>query len=270
MAARGLPIQIVAAFDFAKDCCDTYAYNHPGTDVRCIDIRQADFSPYKGIIDLVLGSLPCEEITCAWNIGRNSRKNRERVRSWKLLMQSVLVAVESIRPRWWCIEDVIQLRKYLPPGTPWMVLDAAYWSAQSRKRLYAGRFPAPIPPSENGMKLLSCVRPGPYILPKRITECRTVSSRQWYARDVKRVIRAESKSPCITDFGSRHSRGFVIRLADGRERILQFTEACTLQGFPADYIFVASQTRAWKMVAQAIPIQVGHAILEAICKEARA
>jgi site-specific DNA-cytosine methylase len=42
----------------------------------------------------------------------------------------------------------------------------------------------------------------------------------------------------------------------------------SLQGFPDDYVFVtnSSARRALKMIAQAIPIYVGRAILKAICK----
>ena len=52
-------------------------------------------------------------------------------------------------------------------------------------------------------------------------------------------------------------------------RVLEWQEAAALQGFPPDYIFAASWSRAWKMVAQAIPVQVGRAILQATVAEAR-
>lgn len=57
---------------------------------------------------------------------------------------------------------------------------------------------------------------------------------------------------------------------EGLLRVLEWQEAALLQGFPADYIFAAIWSRTWKMVAQAIPIQVGKAILKAICAAAAA
>jgi site-specific DNA-cytosine methylase len=60
----------------------------------------------------------------------------------------------------------------------------------------------------------------------------------------------------------------MVRLPDGRERVLQLTEAALLQGFPADYVFVGAFSRAWKMVAQAIQVDMGRALLEGIVREA--
>jgi site-specific DNA-cytosine methylase len=51
-------------------------------------------------------------------------------------------------------------------------------------------------------------------------------------------------------------------------RHLEWQEAAALQGFPEDFVFVASQSRASKMIAQAISIHVGRAILQAVCRAA--
>lgn len=55
----------------------------------------------------------------------------------------------------------------------------------------------------------------------------------------------------------------------GLVRVLEWQEAARLQGFPPDYVFAASWSRTWKLVAQAIPIQVGRAILQAIVQESQ-
>ena len=51
-------------------------------------------------------------------------------------------------------------------------------------------------------------------------------------------------------------------------RFLDWREMALLQGFPSDAVLATGGlTRAVKMIAQAIPIQVGRAILKAIVAE---
>lgn len=263
IAARGLPIRIVAAFDWAKDCCETYRYNFPETEVHHTDVRYVDFSKYQGT-DLVLGGVPCEEISVA---RANFAPDRETIKKWHALLDAILHAVDVIRPRFWSLENVIQMRKHLPPLTPQWVGRAELWSGQARKRMFIGNFPVPVS-ADDATVLRDYILPGPYIVQENTLKCDKISPRQWYDKGKKRVLDLDRKSVTITDFGSRHSRGFCIRMANGRERSLQFTEAAAIQGFPTDFVFVASQSRAWKMVAQAIPIPLGRAILQSICQKA--
>lgn len=263
IAARGLPIEIVAAIDFAGDCCATYQYNHPEVNVIQEEVRDHDFTKYESI-DLILGSVPCEEISVA---RMNNPPSAEAMCDWWKLLDKVFEAVEAIKPRYWCIENVPQMKKHLPIMTPWVILDSSYWSAQKRQRIFVGNFPLPDKNGDRSKSLSSCLLPGPYLIQANTLACHKISRGQWYEKGTKRIIYLDKPSPTITDFGSRHSRGFCIRLPDGRERSLQFCEAAKLQGFPEDYVFVSSQTRAWKMVAQAIQIDLGRAILKRIVKE---
>lgn len=113
-----------------------------------------------------------------------------------------------------------------------------------------------------------------------------------------RVLDADQPCPTVTPMGAKGDRAALVELPpsiqdrpqdaaqaaptvvsghgdrmwpvrDGNlVRCLEWQEAAALQGFPDDYVFTASWSRTWKMVAQAIPIQVGRAILQAICAEA--
>lgn len=263
VAARGLPIDIVAAVDWAEDCCSTYTYNHPGVRVVEDDVLSHNFSQYKDV-DLFLGSIPCEEISVART---HMPPTNEQMAKWYKLLDTVLDAVELIKPKYWCLENVQQMKKYLPPLTPYVILDSSQWCGQKRKRIFVGKFPLPQPSSNGHENLSDYLLPGPYIIQAKTLESTKLSRRQWYGKGCKRMLDIKVKAPTITDFGSRHSRGFCIKMRDSRERTLQFTEAAKLQGFPDDYVFVSSQTRAWKMVAQAIQINLGRAILESIVKQ---
>lgn len=263
----GLPIRIVAAIDLAEDCCLTYRYNHPNAEVVRGDVTAAvDWRRLKGRVDLVLGGIPCEEISVARN---NRQLSETELRGWHKLLDGVLEGIEYLQPPWWCVENVIGMRKHLAPLTPYAVLDASGWSAQKRKRMFMGRFPMPARPAGGARTLSEVLQPGPFYIHMTALRAGTYSGRQWYSADVKRVLQPDRPAPTVTDCGTRHVRGFILRLPDGRERVLQLTEAARLQGFPEDYVFVAAFSRAWKMVAQAIQIDLGRAILRGIVEEAR-
>lgn len=92
VAARGLPIKIVKAYDLQADCLETYAYNHPGTETVQMDATAIDWIKNRGI-DIVLGGIPCETVTPA----RKNRKNPVSARelaSWHALIDSLLEGVE--------------------------------------------------------------------------------------------------------------------------------------------------------------------------------
>lgn len=62
------------------------------------DIRETEFSEWKGEIDILSGSLPCQPFSVA---GRRAGKKDDRY-LWPVMLR----AVEEIRPRWLCSENV--------------------------------------------------------------------------------------------------------------------------------------------------------------------
>lgn len=260
VAARGLPIDFLAAVDWAEDCCRTVRYNHRGLPVACADVATLNLTPWRGRVDLVLGAIPCEEISvtrCA------QPASQEAMAKWHRLLDSMLEQIRLLEPRWWAVENVTTMAKHLPPLVPQVVLDAVHWSGQRRKRLFCGAFPVP-PRRVPDKVLLDYLDDGPYTLSKSALRAGVKTRRVWYGQGTKRVMDLRRASPTITDFGSRQVNGFIVDLGDGRERELQFVEAARLQGFPNDYVFVASRSRAFKLVAQAVQIDAARAILEGI------
>jgi len=263
-AARGLPIRFVLAADWDHDCCLTVKYNHPEVPVVRTDVLNIDYHRLAGKVDLVLGAIPCEEISAA----RASRPaDPATLAQWRNLLDGMIEAVSTVGPRYWAVENVVQMRRHLPPLVPQIVLDSAEWSGQKRRRLFLGNFP--VPPHGEKKMLADYLEQGPYFLTADVLRSRVRTSRhQWYSRGLKRVLRPSDPAPTITDFSSRHSRGFVVPHSDGRrERYLTFAEGARLQGFPPDYVFVAPLSRASKQVGQAVQIDLARAILTRIVEE---
>jgi site-specific DNA-cytosine methylase len=266
VAARGLPIDIEVAYDREQDCLDTYAYNFPATKTVKADVAELDWSKLTGI-DVVLGGIPCETVTPCRKNRKNPVGDRE-LSEWHKLIDSILAGIEVARPRYWCFENVIQMRLHLPPLVPQWYVNASEFSGQSRKRMWIGNFPTPCHGSDRSV-LADYLRKGPYVMTARVKSDVTFtapSTRMKFEKSGGRWIDPRRKCPTIVKCSKRWG-DWCIQLGDGRHRVLQFTEAAALHGFPDDYVFISSQDRAWKMVGQAIPIPVGAAILRSICAD---
>ena len=271
-AARDLPIDIVAAVDLEADCLSTYTYNHPNVKTFQCDVRSVDWNdPVFRNIDLILGGIPCEQIS---NARSNCPPTKEVMDDWKDLLSFCLDLPARLKAEYWCYEDVALIRRFLPEHTPNFVLNSAQFSAQSRKRAYVGNIPSPLSVHQEPDVLGDIVldEAGPWVIhPKVLTteEQRQGETCHLYSMDVHRVLNSDWKAPTVTYWRSgKKDRMYLIQLDDGRKRSMTFQEMARLQGFPIDYVFVASPSRAAKMVGQAVQIDTGRAILEELVKVA--
>ncbi len=268
-AARGLPVDIVLAVDLWGDACKTYQLNFPDTAVYQADVRDPDVQAIilercPEPVELILGGIPCEWLSPY----RRLHKVKEHELDAQLAtLDSVLALVQRLGPRWWCLEDVSQLAGQLPAFTPYMVLNSAEDSPQRRKRLYVGKFPPPRR-GRNRSLAASCLRPGPYRIGKRLA-AREFSTHATFTGRTALPICARKKAPTVIDQSSRHDAeyGVVAPHLPGGKRQLEWQEGARLQGFPEDFVFYGSPTSVGKMVGQAIQIDTGRAILEAIVEE---
>jgi site-specific DNA-cytosine methylase len=285
LAARGLPIEWVAVADLAEDCLETWRVNHAAAHPSCqrlrVDlsspegieaVREVCLNPLGGGIDLIVGGIPCEQVSAA---RRNRPAAKQVMADWHRLIDSILSLVRDLDPRFWSIEDVIGIERHLPSelelgmAIPKRRVQASTYGPQRRVRTFLGRFPRPAEPEPGPRVLRDILRPGPYLTVggmEDLTHC----SRQYYGSGKVRIWDPDKPGHTVLDWGSRHCRAAFISLPDGRIRRLGFEEAAALQGFPEDYLFAAGISRSWKMCAQAIPIYVGRAILRAIVAKAEA
>jgi site-specific DNA-cytosine methylase len=266
--------------DIAGDCLETWRVNH-GTDHPQCALLEVDLSTDAGVqavieaagsADLVVGGIPCEQVSC---LRGHLKVSRDDMEQWFRLIDNCLLIVDRLKPRWWSIEDVIQIEKYLPPPLfhgkeiRRRRIDAKDFGPQSRIRTFIGEFPDPQPVAHN-QTLRDCLLAMPHLMftdAEKYTVNPDNSSR--VGRDFVRIL--DPDNPCYTiiasgaNRGGRQQRSFVVE-EGSRRRILSWQEAALVQGFPRDYLFVGSMTRASEMIGRAIPIYVGHAILSACVK----
>lgn len=291
-AARDLPIRFVAVVDIAADCLETWRINHQADHPDCI-LLEADLSKAETVSKLVeiaaeraggrtagsgelliVGGIPCAEIS---SLRAATPVERERMDRWYKLLDNCLAIVDALAPRWWALEDVIQIDRHLPlplwhgGEIPVRRIDAADFGPQSRQRSFLGRFPLPVgdgPP----VTLADCLLPGPHLTFSRAEQYEVNPDNS--ARVGKHYVRIlDPAKPCRTitssfnTRGGRQKRTWVIEDDRGRRRMLSWQEAALVQGFPRDFLFVGGVNRTGEMIGQAIPIQVGRAILNSICLE---
>lgn len=88
----------VALVEVEEDYCNCLRANRPEWNVVCTDVRSFDGSPYKGVVDLLAGGVPCPPFSVA---GKQLGENDERD-----LFPQMLRLVEEIKPRAVMIENV--------------------------------------------------------------------------------------------------------------------------------------------------------------------
>ena len=267
VAARGLPIQIVAAFDREQDCLETYGENHPGVEcIRC-DVVDHDFGSWSGRVDLVLGGIPCEEISVMRNVAQNAKVTPEMLEQFHALVDKCLSIPGVLGARWYCFEDVSQITRHLPIFTPYFKLDSKDFSAQRRKRVYVSNFDPPARQS-NSKVLADCLRTGPYRL-NPVLRTRKPQRHKTFTKHAFYPWYDNEKSPTVVSITSRHDNQLALAW-NGGWRQVEWQEAARLQGFPDDYLFIGNVGRTAKMIGQAVQIDTARAILEALCRKVKA
>ena len=278
-AARGLPIEIVAAVDFWEPACRTYRLNHPRTDVIQADLRDGavrrrliELAKSAGV-NLVLGGIPCEWLSIRRNVGK--KPGASELEGQRATLKAVLNMVKAISPRWWCLEDVKGLVAELPAGTPWIEIDAADYSPQRRKRIYVGEFPrpqgtGPLISPRSKLVMRDCLRPGPYRIGTRSFGREFVTSNSFHP-DKAYAAASGGKSPTICNLSSRRDPEFLVIddtiKVNGGARQLEWQEGAALQGFPQDYIFYGSPSDVGAQIGRAIQIDTGRVILQGIVRQ---
>lgn len=146
--------EIVAALDYDTDAVTTFTANH-GCAAKQQDLSDFDYSELPDA-DIVIGGPPCTQFSSA-------KSNRTRnVLDGLLLVQSFLRCVYLKKPKYWIMENVPTIQKYLPNKVPLRsigidsdgyfpiptkveLVAADYGVPQKRRRYLIGNFPVPEP-----------------------------------------------------------------------------------------------------------------------------
>ena len=143
---------LVGAYDYDKWAVKTFSKNHK-TDAVLADLSDYDMNDMPDA-DVIIGGPPCTQFSSA-------KSNRTRnVLDGLLLVQAFLRCVYLKKPKYWIMENVPTIQKYLPESIPlsWIGIEeegeldipqrseliaADYGVPQKRKRYLIGNYPLP-------------------------------------------------------------------------------------------------------------------------------
>lgn len=145
----------VLALDYDRAAVETYKANNPGVETIQADIRDISWRDIP-TCDVLIGGPPCTTFSSS-NRGGNGN-----VLEGLELVQAFLRIVYFKNPRWWVMENVPRITKFLPPEVPlrWIGIDsddflavpqrnvfnaADFGVPQTRKRFLMGNYPTPSP-----------------------------------------------------------------------------------------------------------------------------
>lgn len=140
---RRAGFEIVLGVDREPKMLVAFRANHPETEVWERDVLTIDPGELPDA-DVIIGSPPCQDFSNA-----NPKRKPER---GMILVNWMLDAVRTKKPKFWVLENVRGLAEFLPPRVPVVrVLNAVeYGVPQTRVRLFAGDYPIPAPTHNNG------------------------------------------------------------------------------------------------------------------------
>lgn len=170
---RRAGFDVEACVEFKRDAVETYARHHPEAVHYNSDIREIDFSKYKGRIDFVVGGPPCQPFSIG-GLRKTSGDSRNmlpeylrclsEIRPVAFLMENVPGLAQKRAQLYF--ESVLAQMSEMGYKLNWAVLNSAdYGIPQKRRRLFILgsqitqlRFPAPTHGPGTANKHLSALK----------------------------------------------------------------------------------------------------------------
>jgi len=151
---RQAGFDVILGLDNNQAACDTFSKNHKGSQAIKTDLSNFDVSELPDC-DVLIGGPPCVEFSASNKAGNGN------ILDGLKLVQVFLQAVHVKKPKYWLMENVLRITKFLPDEFPlsWIGVDeegmlqvptrstyntADYGVPQARKRFIMGNYPLPL------------------------------------------------------------------------------------------------------------------------------
>lgn len=134
----GIPIDTYYASEIEKNAIKVAKVNHPEI-IEIGDVTEVNFEDYTGKVDIIIGGSPCQGFSV---MGKQLAFLDER----SALIKYFFEAVETIKPKYFFLENVVMQKQYEKNisdilGVDAIRIDAALVSMTQRVRLYWTNIP---------------------------------------------------------------------------------------------------------------------------------
>lgn len=262
---------VILGVDINETVLSAYHENHPEVETwqRNIMELKAEDLPRA---DVILGSTPCQEFSIA-------KKNRTCDMT---LTYHFLKIIYKYKPRFWILENVPGIAKFLH-GVDYNILNVAdYGVLQRRMRCMAGKYPLPEPThakSSNSKLFGGALKSWNTFGTIKHTDGARIVSKNGIAGAFRRANEMGQKGyrfdlqfidendivPTISATMYHGLRASAPVIWDnGLLRQLSFIECARAQSFPDGYVFKGTQEQRYHQVGDAVPPLFVNAIARAI------
>jgi DNA (cytosine-5)-methyltransferase 3A len=144
-----VPVETYDAFEIDKYAIAISKKNHPEINHHG-GVIKADFSKFEGY-DLLVAGFACQSFSlCGKQLGFEDPRGQ--------LFFDLLRALEQVKPKYFLLENTKMKKEYSDKiselvGVPYVMIDSAKLSAQTRKRLYWTNIPNVTQPNDLGILL---------------------------------------------------------------------------------------------------------------------
>ena len=121
-------------------------YKH---DVICADVQTLDGENFKGF-DLIVGSPPCRDFSVIGRLWGHTWKRPPEPKYGLVNIYAFLEFIKNAHPKYWLMENVSGLQKYL-----WPARTETYLGIRTMKRCFWGTYPSFLIPQTVGKKVYS-------------------------------------------------------------------------------------------------------------------
>jgi len=253
---RQAGLEVVAAVDNWEPALVSHEANHPGAAHICADISELKPADLPEV-DMVWASPPCVDFSTLTG-------DTDPQRGLKLVC-SALDIIEVLKPRWWIIENVPNMRCHIQNYRSTEINAWQCGLPQHRRRLFVGEYPRPRLDPEptatlgdimdgEGANLVTLP-----VLRRRFCEA---TKTRWPIR----LIGPDDLVPTIvTTSCQSQSRGDIMVIPEpGQLRWISELEVRRAQGFPDDYAILGNKKERLRQVGNAVAVAVARRIGEAI------
>lgn len=253
----GIEVDRYIAYEIEHNAIEISKKNYPEIE-RGGDVTKADFTQYKGKIDILIGGSPCQNLCSCGNKkgleGEESQLFYDFVRAlyetgvkWFLLENNATMTKEN--------QDIITAIMGVEP----IYINSNTVAAQDRKRLYWTNIPGIQPPEDKGLLLKDIVQPTEE---KKEYECyaRMAAKKEGtlaFKKAWANVRTLDQKSRALTTAQNISNSGATnIKYSDTEYYILTPVECERLQTLPDNYTEGVSNTQRYKAVGNGWTVDV--------------